>query len=94
MKANIILLLLFSCISFNSSGQVFLLDLNDSAFVFHEKTLTANKKICHVFNCLSKNYKKQGNTPLNSLIVFKVFDYKVLKKIPSKPINSIELGSS
>ena len=92
MKARIILFLLFINIFFKSNAQVFFINLKDSAFIFNESILKSNEKTCHIFNCLSKTYSKQGNLSLRPLILFKVFDDSGSKSIDSIPIKSIALN--
>jgi len=92
MKSKIVLSLFFVGFFFRINAQVFLINLNDSAFIFNENTLKANEKTCLVFNCLSKSQTRQGNNSLRPLLLFKVFDYKCRKKIVSKPGKSISIS--
>ena len=73
------------------NAQIFLIDLNDSGFIYNENPLRSNNKVCYILNCLSKNYVKYGSFSLKPLILFKVFDHTGYEKIASKPLNTINL---
>ena len=86
MKSKIILCLFFNAFFFTSKGQVFLVNLTDSTFIYNEKSLNAKDKVCYVFNCLIRRNIDYAANSFRPLIVFKVFDFVGTKKNISQPI--------